>query len=101
MRLLPGRGRIDRTRTSDAEDGLEDHGDLALLGVDIGTTHVKACACDEDGSVVRRTLCARAKASLDQSGQYWERRWSRGAGAGLRPEHCFHKRQWYAPPDIM
>jgi xylulokinase len=29
---------------------MEDHGDLTLLGVDIGTTHVKACAYDEDGS---------------------------------------------------
>src|SRR5215217_3575588 len=32
---------IDRTRTSGAEDGMEDLGDLTLLGVDIGTTHVK------------------------------------------------------------
>src|SRR5215216_7564828 len=32
---------IDRTRTSGAEDGMEDLGDLTLLGVDIGTAHVK------------------------------------------------------------
>lgn len=35
---------------SDTEDGAkEDHSALTLLGVDIGTTHVKACAYDEDG----------------------------------------------------
>jgi xylulokinase len=28
---------------------MEDHSGLTLLGVDIGTTHVKACAYDEDG----------------------------------------------------
>ena len=71
---------------------MEDQGDLTLLGVDIGTTHVKACAYDEDDSVVRRTLRARAKVSPDQSGQYRDRRWSRDANAGPQPEHCFHKR---------
>src|SRR3712207_7394270 len=49
MRYSPGRGRVDGRRTSEAEDGMDDHGDLILVGVDIGTTHVKACAYGEDG----------------------------------------------------
>ena len=44
-----GRGRIARSGTSDAEGETEDHRGLTLLGVDIGTTHVKACAYDEAG----------------------------------------------------
>jgi hypothetical protein len=38
-----------RACTSDAEGEMEDHRGLTLLGVDIGTTHVKACAYDEAG----------------------------------------------------
>ncbi len=53
---------------------MDDHGDMILLGVDIGTTHVKACAYGEDGSFLGSSRLSTPTRRLQGGGAEYDAR---------------------------